>query len=74
MHFAPGVEMMLLKRHFDVVTVAVGVVSVPSNGSTLPQTVIRVRCVSDLLGRGLQTIRGKATLFVAKGTSVFGMK
>ena len=41
MHLAPGVEITLLKRHFAVVTVAVGVVRMPEKGSKLPHTVMR---------------------------------
>ena len=74
MHFAPGVEITLLKRHFAVVTVAVGVVRMPAKGNKLPHTVMRVRCVSDLLGRMSQTILGNITLLVPNGTSDFKMK
>ena len=74
MHLAPGVEITLLKRHFAVVTVAVGVVRMPEKGSKLPHTVMRVRWVSDLFGRMSHTILGYVTLLVPNGTSDFKMK
>ena len=39
-----------------------------------PPTVMRVRWVSALIGRMLQTILGYVTFLVFKGTSSFGMK
>ena len=73
-HFAFGVDTTLLNKHFAVVIVAVGVVSVPSYSCKFPPTVIRVRCVSALLGRMLHTIFGYVTFFVSNGTSSFGIK
>ena len=41
-HLAPGVEMTLLKRHFAVMTVAVGVVNSPAKSRRFPPTVSHV--------------------------------
>lgn len=63
-NFSLGVDMMLLNKHFAVVTVAVGVVVVPANSKLLSATVMRVLCVSALFGRISHTILGYVTLFV----------
>ena len=72
-HFAAGVDTTLLNIHLAVVMVAVGVVNVPAS-CRFPPTVMRVRWVSALLGRMLQTIFGYVTFLVLKGTSSFGIK
>ena len=63
-----------MNKHFAVVIVAVGVVSVPFYFSKFPPTVIHVRRVSALLGWMLYTIFGYVTFFVANETSYFGIK
>ena len=63
-----------MNKHFAVVIVEVGVASVPAYSSKFPPTVIRVRLVSALLGRMLQTIFGYVTFLVSNGTYYFGIK
>ena len=73
-HFASGVDRTFLNKHFAVVMVDVGVVSVPAYSRNFPPTLIRVRWVSALLGRMSQTIFGYVIFLVLNGTSSFGIK
>ena len=70
-HFAFVFDTELLNKMFAIVSVAVGVLSVPSYSSKFTPTVIRVRWVSALLGRMLHTIFGYVTFVVANGTFSF---
>ena len=60
-------DTMLLQRHFAVVTVAVGVVSVPEKLSKLPPVVNRVLWDSSFWGLMLQTSCPYVTFLVSKG-------
>ena len=55
-HLAPGVEITLLKPHFDVVTDAVGELRFPVKSNKFPPTVSIVRSFSSFSGFISQTI------------------
>ena len=69
-----GMDMTLLRRHFAVVTEAVGVLRFPVQSNKFPPTVRRVWQCSSLSGLMLQTIFPSVTVFSPKGTFYFGMK
>ena len=73
-HLSIIVEIMLFRRNFVVVTVAVRVLRTPEYSSKFPPTFSLVRCVSTLSGLMSHTIFPYMHFLVVNGTSCFGMK
>ena len=64
-HMVLRVETMLFRRHFVVVTIAVGVLKTPEKSSKFPPTVILVRCVLNLYGLMSHTFFPYVTFFLS---------
>ena len=62
MNWAPGVEMVLLSKHFVVVKLTQWVVVAPVKSRWSPPTVTRTRCTSALVGQMVATICAYVTL------------
>ena len=60
-HLAPGVDTTLLKKHFAVVTDAVGALIFPVKSNKFPPTVNLVRYFSSFSGFTLHTLFPYAT-------------